>query len=129
MAVQNDFYTLESLATFAGATGATTVVANGIQHAFDFNPRWLALAVAQGICIGVVSVTHMQAADQSVVAASDYFVAIVNGFLIFATAAGLTSAGATVTGSSATSTEEIRRRSPSRGAGTPSKRGFFSPWF
>ena len=57
---QNDFFTLESLATFAGAVGATTVIANGCQRAFNFNPAWLALIIAEVVCVSVVALSLKQ---------------------------------------------------------------------
>ena len=46
-----EFFTPQTMATLAGATGATFVVANGLQRAFNYNPRWLALAIAEVICL------------------------------------------------------------------------------
>src|SRR5437773_320383 len=83
----NSFYTLETLGSLTGASGATFVVANGLQRAFNFNPRWLALAIAEAICIGGAAFTTSGRL-------SDYCVAIVNGFLVFSTAAGATSIAA-----------------------------------
>ncbi|MDD9923050.1 MAG: hypothetical protein OXQ92_12335, partial [Boseongicola sp.] len=76
----NDLYTFEAIQTLTGAAGATFVVASGIQRAFGFNPRWLALAVAMVISFAVV--IHAKGAG------SDYFFAIINGFLIYLSAVG-----------------------------------------
>jgi hypothetical protein len=84
MELPKEFFTLQSMLTLAGATGATFVVANGIQRAFDYNPKWLALAIAEVIAISGVYFSAGQG--------SDYFVGVINGFLIYCTAAGATSA-------------------------------------
>jgi hypothetical protein len=47
MGVPKDFFTIQSVVTLSGVTGTTFVVCNGLQRAFDFNPKWLGLAVAQ----------------------------------------------------------------------------------
>lgn len=64
---RNDYYV-------SGSTGATFVVCNGLQKAFNFNPRWLALLVAQIIVlVGVYAVGKRELLD--------YFVGVINGFL------------------------------------------------
>lgn len=102
--------------TLAGAAGATFVVCNGLQKAFNFNPRWLALAVAQVI---VLSGTSATGATRLI----DYLVGVINGFLVYLTAAGGTDMAAGTTG-----TQPV-----ARGAATPStvapKRRFLTPWF
>ncbi len=123
--IPKDFFTLQSMLTLSGATGATFVVSNGLQRAFDFNPRWLALAIAQLIVLcGVYA-----SGGQSVV---DYAVGVINGFLVFCSAAGATgvagggagTGGAVARGGGARAT---------RGAGGSEaglgRRGFLSPWF
>jgi hypothetical protein len=122
LTVQNDFFTIGTLATFAGATGATTIIANGIQRAFNLNPRWLALSISELICVGVVFFTHRQAPPEVLLHPSDYFVAVVNGFLVFATAAGTTSIG------SATGLTASRGSRGTRKAAAMN-RHFFTPWF
>lgn len=77
-----EFFTTQSMLTLTGATGATFVISNGCQRALDFNPRWLALAIAIAICLFGVFTTGGRAGD--------YFVGVVNGFLVFCTAAGAT---------------------------------------
>ena len=83
MELPKEFFTIQSMLTLTGATGATFVIANGCQRAFNFNPRWFALAVAQVISlVGVLTVGK---------GAADFFVGIVNGFLIYCTTIGATS--------------------------------------
>jgi hypothetical protein len=76
----DDLFTVKAMLTLTGATGATVVVGNGCQAAFNFNPRWLALATA--MAISMFAVYHNKGGP------SDYFVGVVNGFLIFLTAVG-----------------------------------------
>ncbi len=49
MDIPKEFFTAASMLTLAGATGATVIVTNGLQRAFNFNPIWLALLIAQAI--------------------------------------------------------------------------------
>lgn len=83
MAIPSEFFTLQSMLTLSGATGATFVVANGCQRAFNFNPKWLALVIAM-----IISLAGVYLSDGG---GSDYFVGVINGFLIYCTAAGATS--------------------------------------
>jgi hypothetical protein len=128
----NAFFTVQSMMTLGGATGATFVVSNGIQRAFDYNPRWLALAIAQIICLGVV--------HQSGGVGSDYAIGVINGFLVYCSAAGATGAAGAVTGAGTPPDASARRGNvalETRAAGarletiapTPPKRAFLSPWF
>jgi hypothetical protein len=113
MDVPKEFFTLQSMLTLAGSTGATFVVANGIQRAFNYNPKWLALLIAQIIVNMGVYLSHGQG--------SDYFIGIVNAFLVYCTAAGATS----VAGGG-------RQADLARGSQTISGAGprqFLSSWF
>jgi hypothetical protein len=113
-----ELMTLESMLTLTGASSATLLIGNSIQYLFNKNPRWLALAVAEVISnVGVYSV-HGQPID--------YFVGVVNGFLIFCTAVG--------------ASQMTGRRSPraaARGPGDPrlphpdenGRRAFLTSWF
>ncbi len=132
MAVQNDFFTLQSLATFAGAVGATTVVANGCQRAFNFNPAWFALILAEVICLTVVALSHADPGSDITPPISDYFVAVINGFLVYCSAGGATGVLNRAAGG------EQRQIAPATERGTESTRDmvdvrptrrFLSPWF
>lgn len=114
-----EFFTLQSMLTLTGATGATFVIANGLQRAFNFNPRWLALLIAQVICIFGVYATHQEEGA----VASDYFVGVVNGFLVYCTAAGATAIGGSPTG------DNMVARGGGDAAPFAGRRRFLSSWF
>ena len=82
------FFTWGSLATLAGATGATFVVTNTLRTAFDFAPKWIGLVIAQFVCIATAYYAGK--------VGSDYVIAILNGCLVFLSAAGASSAGAVI---------------------------------
>jgi hypothetical protein len=128
----NDFFTLQSLGTFAGAVGATAVVTNGLQRAFDFNPKWLALLLAEVVCLVIVYFTHAYAPAGTQTLTSDYFVAVINGFLVFCSAAGVTGIGsAAVHGAEPTSNpapSDAQARGPGAVAPSRRSRGFWSRW-
>lgn len=117
--IPKEFFTLQSMLTLTGATGATFVVSNGLQAAFNFNPRWLALAIAQVIVLVGTKLTGGSGAD--------YFVGVINGFLVFTTTVGATHAlGGAVGGAGAVA------RGPAAAAVAQqpeSRRRFLSPWF
>lgn len=77
----NQFFTLESMVTLTGATGATLVVSNALQQVLNKNPKWMALLVAQIISLATI---YFSGATLG----SDYFIATVNGFLIYSSAIG-----------------------------------------
>jgi hypothetical protein len=132
MAVQNDFFTWQSLATFAGTTTATTAITNGIGRVL---PRFqhdaalgLALAVLFCVIIAVMDVSS-GSLDFSRPFAT-YFIAVVNGFFVFASAAGLSAGGAAVAkGTSAQG--GTRRARTARGTAETSEQpeaGFWRYW-
>jgi hypothetical protein len=82
MNIPKEFFTMQSMLTLTGATGITFVVCNGLQHALDFNPRWLALVIAQIICLYGVYVTGHSWGD--------LIPGVANGFLVYSTACGAT---------------------------------------
>lgn len=123
----NDFFTVQSLATFAGTVGATTVVSNGLQRAFDFNPKWFALVIAEGLCLLAVFLSHQSAAPGVALFVSDYFVAVLNGFLVFCSASGVTTTGASAVGSVTPQAAGARERGAGGSVETVSRR-FWSAW-
>ncbi len=122
MAIPNEFFTPQSMVTFSGAAGATFVICNGLQSAFDFNPKWLALIVAQ-----VIILAGVYAAGGAAII--DYAIGVVNGFLVYCTAVGATSA----LGGGERS-EGIPRGGTAANADlphppSPPRRSFLTPWF
>lgn len=119
--IPKEFFTVQSMATLVGASGATFVVANGIQRAFNRNPRWLGLIIALIISLfGTYSSHKNDPTDWT-----DYFVAVVNGFLIFATAAGGTNiAGRQQARARARGIDDLDKGAPSS-----ARRSFLTPWF
>ena len=132
MDVQNDFFTLQSLGTFAGAVGATVVISNSIQRVTNQNPAWLALIIAEFVCIATVFWVHESAPVGDRILYSDYFVAFINGFLVFCSAAGSNSVvGSTIAPTSipTVSRGHLDKKGQGPAKTTTVKRGFFTPWF
>ena len=86
-----ELFTQESLLTLVGLTGMVYVASNSLQRAFNFNPKWLALAIAQVLCILGV---YLAFADFNII---NYIIGVFNGFLVYLTASGATSAGDSTT--------------------------------
>jgi hypothetical protein len=115
----NEFFTATSLGTMGGATGATVAVTNGLKAAFGWNPKWLGLVVAEVICLGTLAATGSAGLG-------GWIIAVLNGFLVFAAAAGATSAGnASLIGSNATPAPT----GGSPGSAETSLGRFWKPWF
>lgn len=121
MADVNDFFTLESMLTLTGATGATVVISNSLQIVLNKSPRWLALAVAQFISLGTLFFSKGAIA-------SDYFIAFINGFLVYSTAVG---ASVFTNGAPAGGNMQARGAEEATApvATSSPKRTFFSSWF
>lgn len=119
MELPKDFFTVASMLTLSGATGATFVVCNGLQRAFDFNPKWLGLIVAILIVETGVAVSGAGAGP------IDYCVGLINGFLVFCSAAGATGAA-----NGGHAPDPGTPKGPADAVAPPSKgrRGFFTPW-
>ena len=80
-----DFFTVSSFGTLAGATFIVFAVCSGIQTAFNYNPKWLALIVSIVVSIigAILSKTAPGQAETG-----KYIIALLNGFLIYASASG-----------------------------------------
>jgi len=132
IANQNDFFTLQTLGTFAGAVGATAVISNGCQQAFNFNPRWLGFGIAEVICIGAAFLPSLEMTVDLSATIPPILVAIVNGFLVFTSAAGLTNVGYTVKSNARRpKAPKVRMKSrvPTSSITQPHRRTFLTPWF
>ncbi|ESZ02618.1 hypothetical protein NKH92_23385 [Mesorhizobium sp. M0871] len=77
-----ELFTLATLGTLAGATGATVIVGNTIQSVANYGAKWLSLVIAELI---IVAVAFFAGATD----VSAYFVALLNGCLVYASAIGL----------------------------------------
>lgn len=110
-----EFFTLQSMLTLTGATGAVYVISNGIQHAFDYNPKWLALVLS--LLISIVGITYTTGFS-----VGNIFIGIVNGFLIYCTAVGATQ----VTGKK---TDIGTARNTGNIIQSPNRRKFNTSWF
>jgi hypothetical protein len=109
------FFTIQSMLTLGGATTATSLVCNSLQHAFNFNPKWLALIIAQAFSLYGTSL-HANTP-------SDYFVGLINGFLIYSSAVGITQISGVRAASDANPMDVGKR--PNAAA----RRTFRSAWF
>ncbi len=95
-----DFFTWGSFTTLIGATGIVYIVCGAIQQAFNFSPKWFALAISMIVSfiaayIGIVTLKSIDPKDLSAAQKQMlqqifiiYLLAIFNGFLIYMTATG-----------------------------------------
>ena len=115
----DQYFTFSSLATLAGASGATLIITNTLKQAFDYSRKWVGLIVAQVISIGLV----LQANGGG----SDLVLAALNGCLVYLTAAGASDAvGGGQGGAGKTGAVP---RSDWDGGGATRPVGFFGSWF
>ena len=83
------FFTWGSFTTLAGATGIVYIICGVIQSVFDFSPKWLALVISILVSLGGIHVNYTTAFDiADTTDGMKYIIALLNGFLIFATATG-----------------------------------------
>ncbi|MBL7128423.1 MAG: hypothetical protein ISS16_05490 [Ignavibacteria bacterium] len=76
-----EFFTLKSFTSLAGASGAVWICCGVIDNVFDFNPKWLALALS-------VIISVMVCINQKKKMIQHYVIALLNGALIYSTATG-----------------------------------------
>lgn len=107
------FFTNESFFSLAGATAIVFVVCNTLQRVFNFNPKWLALLLSEIVAVFGAWSTARQHVP------SDYFIAVLNGCLIYSAAGGGTAI--------ASSTEAGQQKGAS--VQGPRRRSFLSHWF
>ena len=124
MALPSELFTAQSMLTLGGATAATVVICNSLQASLNFNPKWLALLIAQAISFyGTFTQPDFQP--------SNLFVAMMNGFLIYCTATGtaaVISSGANASPGGAPAVARDASSSPYPQA-MQTKRRFRTPWF
>lgn len=87
MELPTEFFSRTTILTLAGASGAVYVMTSTMQHAMNFNPRWLALLLS--IALGIGGALTLQ-----VPMLVDYVVGLVNGCLIYCTTVGISSISA-----------------------------------
>jgi hypothetical protein len=107
--------TEETLKTVGGSCLAVWIVCSALQHAFKFNPRWLALVVAEVIS---VFVAH---SDRALGAPLAWLLAVLNGFVIYLTSVGVNAVHHRL--------DQDRLRTRSETHAEPSGRRFSSPWW
>lgn len=116
MQLPTEFFSQSTTLTLAGASGAVYVVTSAIQHAMNYNPRWLALLLS--IVLGISGAMALQEPTFA-----DYMVSLVNGCLIYCTTVGINSMSA----------QPSPGRMVSKGGGGPTMgakhRTFRSRWF
>ena len=119
----DSFFNTNTLVTLPGCVLIVGVVCNGLQKAFGFNPRWLALVLSIILClVGVYMSDNTKAID--------YFLAIINGFLVFSSATGLTELGHQVQKAPLPHRERgAFKEKATTPPPAPMARGFFTSWF
>lgn len=112
--MHNQFFSNQSFLSLAGASGMVFVMSNALQGAFNFNPRWLALALAEIIAVYGTYLGNGNSVP------SDYVVSLLNGCLIYCTAVG------------GTTLADRRPKGRAKAVSSTSetgKRGFLTSWF
>ena len=120
-----ELFTPESLTTLVGLTGMVYVASNSLQRAFNFNPKWLALVIAEILSLFALFYAFKQSGATAT--SMDYLIAVFNGFLVY-----LTSAGATAGVNNVVNREPPDDKIDVEGRYRPiskSRRRFNSPWF
>jgi hypothetical protein len=113
MEIPNEFFTVESLLTLAGATLITTVITNAIQYAFSWNPKWFGLAIAMIIAIiGVILTPEYRPVD--------FFIGLINGFFIYANSTGIMQMAGN---------PQRLKTAGTAGETAKQKRGFLDKWY
>ena len=59
--LSKELFTPKSLTTLVGLTGMVYVASNSLQKAFNFNPKWLALVIAEILSLLAVYISHQEA--------------------------------------------------------------------
>lgn len=127
---QNDFFTWQSLATFAGTTTATTAIVNGLHKVWPTVGSAAAVGLGISLVLCLVAAVIDPATGQIVFARpfATYLIAIVNGFFVFASAAGLSAGGAAIVHGDTKNAATPRGDGGAPNAPTPAPR-FWQNWF
>lgn len=110
----DQFFTLGSLSTLAGAAGATLMISNALWLAFGVRPHLTGFFAAQIICHGLIWIAAKSAPVE-------HAIGFVNACLVSVTAAG----GANLTGGANLADPAAGKR---RGADARATRRFWVRW-
>jgi hypothetical protein len=80
-----DFFTKGSFATLLGATGIVYIVSGVVQSVFNFRPKWFALILSIVVSFIAASINADGAKEPALIR---YLISLLNGFLIYSSAAG-----------------------------------------
>ncbi|MGB1217759.1 MAG: hypothetical protein ACPG5P_07770 [Saprospiraceae bacterium] len=119
LAVSSELFTNSTFATLSGLVFMVFTLCNVVQHIFNFSPKWFGLVVSLILCIVALFLSHP---DGGIIW-QQYFVAIMNSFLVYSTAFGITRISEI---SLKNKTPEIRTRGMVE---TEEKRQFLSSWW
>jgi hypothetical protein len=132
---QNDFFTWQTLATFSGTTLATTAMTNAVCSVFPFvrHPAPIGLGLSLILCLVTAVLDPVSGNLEFARPFATYFIAVINGFFVFASAAGVSSGARSLT--LGTSARRATRRGPASGVGQTEElplareRVFWRDWF
>lgn len=122
--IPQELFTPESLTTLVGLTGMVYVVSNGLQRAFNFNPKWLALIIAQVLTLISVYIAFKDVAGKT--SGIEYLIGVINGFLVYLTASGATTVTPGMGGQNANPTQPAESHELEK---IPEPRSFNSSWW
>ncbi len=127
---QNDFFTWQSLATFAGTATATTAIVNGVSKVWPTIGSAAALGLGVSLVLCLAAAVIHPATGEIVLARpfATYLIAIVNGFFVFASAAGLSAGGAAIVHGNTKNTATPRGADGAPNSPSPAPR-FWQIWF
>ena len=112
----NDFFTLQSLQTFGGATLATTILANTFRSLTNKNPKIFAFVASILLCI-IIAFLQKEQLER-------YFIVFINGCLVYCTATGLNNQVSSIKKERDTQVRTRRGHQPIRNVIA----NFFKPW-
>jgi len=136
-----EFFSLASFGTVGGAAAIVFVISNTLQSVFNFNPKWLAFVLSLVVGGVGVAILHQATATAPRASALEYGIGVLNGFLIYLTAAGGTAVLSNAGGKGNPRSEDGKPALPQPpvsallqqrvdlGESAAPKRGFLHPWF
>lgn len=124
------YFTAQTVLSFGSSTLVVFVICNALQHAFSFNPRWLAFVLSQVIAMAATYASSHFGLTSTIVG-------FVNGCLVYCTSIGATQiTHAAVAGGGTPRGDrppgDAGNAAPSSSSVPPSsgnKRTFSTPWF